>query len=77
MKNSELLPETQFVLELIEKVSSNSKDAMHGKKRIDIYRQLSKEAVNELKEDYKVVSWESTKQVLKPSDGVYHTIIWK
>lgn len=79
MKESKLLPETQFVLDLIEKVSNNPRDAAHGKKRVDIYRQISKEAIKELKEeDYKVSSWTAADEnELKPVDGVYHIVSWK
>lgn len=81
MKEPKLLPETQFVLNLINKVSNNPRDAAYGKKEIDIYRQLTEEAINELRgEGYQINSWEvieGFEGITKPSDGVYHIVSWK
>jgi hypothetical protein len=78
MKESKLLPETQSVLDLIEKVSNNPKDACYGKKKVELYKRLSKEAIKELKEEeFKLLSWEETEELTKPVDGIYHIVSWR
>ena len=64
--------QTESILQLIEKVSSNPKDACFGKNKVELYQNLTKETISELKKlKYKV---ETNDQ---PVNGIHHTITWK
>ena len=72
MKQQSTPSQTESILQLIEKVSSNPKDTCFGKNMVEVYQSLTKETITELKKlKYKV---ETNDQ---PVNGIYHTITWK
>lgn len=72
MKQQSTPSQTESILQLIEKASSNPKDACFGKNMVELYQSLTKETITELKKlKYKV---ETNDQ---PVNGIYHTITWK